>query len=128
MSYWAVHPSLVDALALGRDFEEWLAGRTPVVSYARVSRDAAGDERGVGRQHLNNDDAAARLGWAVVHRFTDNALTASDPRVERPAFLQMLRVIRAQQTEEDFGSAVSSPLKKNGWFDWTVITRFCTEL
>ncbi|WP_406473619.1 recombinase family protein [Streptomyces sp. NBC_01615] len=102
VSYWAAHPSLVDALALGRDFEEWLAGRTPVVSYARVSRDAAGDERGVGRQHLNNDDAAARLGWAVVHRFTDNALTASDPRVERPAFLQMLRVIRAQQTEEGF--------------------------
>lgn len=101
-SYWAPHPGLVDALALGRTFEEWLAGRTPVVSYARVSRDVAGEGRGVGRQHLNNDDAAASLGWAVVHRFTDNALTASDPRVERPAFRRMLRVIRAGQTEEGF--------------------------
>ncbi|MEU9911420.1 recombinase family protein [Streptomyces sp. NPDC051001] len=101
-SYWAPHPSLVDALALGRTFEEWLAGRTPVVSYARVSRDVAGDGRGVGRQHLNNDDAAVRLGWAVVFRFTDNAITASDPCLERAAFRQLLRVVRAGRTEEGY--------------------------
>ncbi|MFJ6083632.1 recombinase family protein [Streptomyces sp. NPDC092369] len=73
-----------------------------MVSYARVSRDAEGDGRGVGRQHLNNDDAAAGRGWAVIFRFTDNALTASDPGVERPAFRHMLRVIRAGRTEQGF--------------------------
>ncbi|MFJ8657627.1 recombinase family protein [Streptomyces sp. NPDC093795] len=101
-SYWAPHPSLADSLALGRDFDEWLAGRIPVASYARVSRDAAGDGRGVGRQHLNNDDAAAGLGWAVVYRFTDNGVTASDPCVERAAFLHLLRALRARQTAEGF--------------------------
>lgn len=101
-SYWAPHPTLVDSLALGRDFDEWLAGRTPVASYARVSRDAAGDGRAVGRQHLNNDDAAAGLGWAVVYRFTDNGVTASDPDIERRAFLCMVRDLRARQTVEGF--------------------------
>ncbi|MGW8766661.1 recombinase family protein [Streptomyces sp. NPDC055815] len=101
-SYWAPHPDLVDALARGSGFDEWLAGRLPVASYARVSRDAAGDGRGVGRQHLNNDDAAAGLGWAVVYRFTDNGVTASDPFVERAAFLQLLRALRARRTVEGF--------------------------
>ncbi|MFB6529532.1 recombinase family protein [Streptomyces sp. NPDC056399] len=101
-SYWAPHPGLVDSSALGRDVDEWLAGRVPVASYARVSRDAAGDGRGVGRQHLNNDDAASRLGWAVVYRFTDNGVTASDPSVERAAFLRLLRDLRAGRTAEGF--------------------------
>ncbi|MFG2835183.1 recombinase family protein [Streptomyces zaomyceticus] len=101
-SYWAPHPSLVDSLSLGRDVDEWLAGRVPVASYARVSRDAAGAGRGVGRQHLNNDDAASRLGWAVVYRFADNGVTASDPFVERPAFLRLLRDLRAGRTAEGF--------------------------
>lgn len=101
-SYWAPHPSLADSLALGRDFDEWLVGRLPVASYARVSRDAAGDGQGVVRQHLNNDDAAASLGWAVVYRFTDNGVTASDPCVERAAFLHLLRALRARRTVEGF--------------------------
>ncbi|MBX9423018.1 recombinase family protein [Streptomyces lateritius] len=92
----------MDSLALGRDVDEWLAGRIPVASYARVSRDAAGDGRGVGRQHLNNDDAATELGWAVVYRFTDNGVTASDPLVERPAFLHLLRSLRSRRTIEAF--------------------------
>ncbi|MFE5592183.1 recombinase family protein [Streptomyces sp. NPDC056549] len=101
-SYGAPHPALADSLALGREFDEWLAGRIPVASYARVSRDAMGDGRGVARQHLNNDDAAAGLGWAVVYRFTDNGVTASDPFVERAAFLHLLRALRARRTVEGF--------------------------
>ncbi|MGY0491880.1 recombinase family protein [Streptomyces sp. WG-D5] len=99
-SYGVVHPALADALELGGTLDEWLAGRTPVVSYARVSLDVRGEGRGVGRQHLNCDAAAAKEGWAVVYRYTDSGISASDPTVERPAFVRMLRALRAGQTDE----------------------------
>ncbi|MFJ9178261.1 recombinase family protein [Streptomyces sp. NPDC102360] len=99
-SYGAMHPGLADALEMGGRFEEWLAGRTPVVSYARVSLDGLGEGRGVNRQHLNSDVAATKAGWAVVHRYTDSGVTASDPTVERPAFVQLLRALRMGRTED----------------------------
>ncbi|MFI6049035.1 recombinase family protein [Streptomyces violascens] len=101
-STWEMHPELVEALKSGQTVEEWLAGRCPVCSYARISRDLQQVQQiGVARQHgLHNDVAAAELGWAVVYRYTDNNITAADPDVQRPAFLQMVRDLRARQTED----------------------------
>ncbi|MGA5192146.1 hypothetical protein [Streptomyces exfoliatus] len=72
----------------GTGFVSVLAGRIDVES--------------AGHTHLNDDDAAATMGWAVVYRFTDNGITASDPLVERPALLRLLRTLRARGTSEGF--------------------------
>ncbi|MEW1673054.1 recombinase family protein [Streptomyces noursei] len=101
-SSWEIHPDLAAALASGKTVEEWLDGRTPVVSYARISVDLQKVKAiGVARQHGRHCDPAAKeQGWAVVYRYTDNDLTAADPDVQRPAFLQMVRDLRARQTAE----------------------------
>ncbi|MDJ0346165.1 recombinase family protein [Streptomyces sp. H10-C2] len=80
---------------------EWIGGRRPVCSYARISEDRQEEEAiGVSRQHANNTEAADGLKWVVVARYTDNHLTAADPDIQRPAFLQMVRDLRARQTAE----------------------------
>ncbi|MFD9792313.1 recombinase family protein [Streptomyces sp. NPDC059070] len=101
-SIWEMHPELTEALAAGQTLEEWLDGRRPVCSYARISRDLQQVKQiGVARQHgYHSDRAAAKLGWAVVYRYTDNNITAADPDIQRPAFLQMVRDLRARQTED----------------------------
>jgi hypothetical protein len=106
-STWELHPDLAAALKAGRSFEEWLDGRTPVASYARLTndRERKGDKQqvGVGRQHANHcDPAAESLGWAVVMRYTDNHLTAADPDVFRGAFNQLVRDLRARRTEDGY--------------------------
>ncbi|MCZ4097333.1 MULTISPECIES: recombinase family protein [unclassified Streptomyces] len=105
-STWEIHPDLAAALAAGQTFEEWLGDRCPVCSYGRISRDLQRNgkkELGVTRQHeLHCDPAAAEHGWAVVYRYTDNDITAADPDTTRPAFVQMIRDLRARQTEDGF--------------------------
>lgn len=110
-STWTLHPDLVQALKDGRSFEDWLDGRTPVGSYARITSDrerkgkgrGEAQQIGVGRQHANHADPAAESqGWAVVMRYSDNNLTAADPDVFRPAFNQMVRDLRARKVEEGY--------------------------
>lgn len=101
-STWGLHPALGAALEAGLTYAEWLGARKPVVSMARISDDATKQSLGVGRQHRHCDEAAERLGWAVVYRYTDNDITAADPDVTRPGFLQMVRDLRARRTEEGF--------------------------
>lgn len=80
---------------------EWIGDRRPVCSYARISKDTQEAQAiGVGRQHANNAVAAADLNWVVVARYTDNHLTAADPAIQRPAFLAMVRDLRARRTAE----------------------------
>ncbi|MCY0956379.1 recombinase family protein [Streptomyces sp. H27-H5] len=105
-SQWEIHPSLAAALKEGLTFEEWLGGRVPVCSYARITKDRQqhGKEQiGVGRQHGHHcDPAAEKLGWAVVYRYTDNHITAADPDITRPAFVQMVRDLRARSVEAGY--------------------------
>ncbi|MBT2452663.1 recombinase family protein [Streptomyces sp. ISL-43] len=98
-SKWFIHPDLHQALADGRNFEEWLNGRTPCCSYARITNDNR-DAAGVARQHRNNDEFAAQIGCVIVYRYTDNHITAADPDIERPAFLRLVRDLRARRVEE----------------------------
>ncbi|MCX4795011.1 recombinase family protein [Streptomyces sp. NBC_01242] len=108
-SHWKPHPGLAEALALGCEFDQWLGGRTPIVSYARSSRESASGGRAVGRQHVNNDGAAAARGWAVVYQYTDDGISAADPHVERPAYSRMVSDIRLGRTPEGFriGGAIA---------------------
>ncbi|MDH6540659.1 recombinase family protein [Streptomyces sp. SPB4] len=92
-------PDLAGALAGGIGFGQWLGDRVPVVSYARISRSRPG---AVDRQHLNNAAEAARLGWAVVFRYTDDGFSAADPEVTRPAFERMVRELLLGRTRERF--------------------------
>ncbi|MBT2467056.1 recombinase family protein [Streptomyces sp. ISL-66] len=100
-SKWLMHPDLHQALAEGRTFEEWLNDRKPSCSYARITNDKR-DAAGVARQHRNNDEFAAQHGCAIVYRYTDNHITAADPDIERPAFLRLVRDLRARRVEEGY--------------------------
>ncbi|MFI2525327.1 recombinase family protein [Streptomyces sp. NPDC018967] len=98
-STWSIAPELAEAMSLGVSPEEWIGGRLPVCSYARISEDGQ-EGADSGRQHLNNDVAARGQGMIVVARYTDNHLTAADPAVRRPAFLRMIQDLRARRTAE----------------------------
>ncbi|MEU9705629.1 recombinase family protein [Streptomyces sp. NPDC047981] len=100
-SKWQLHPDLQRALADGRTFEQWLGERRPCCSYARITQDRR-DEIGVARQHRNCDEFAASNDCAIVYRYTDNHITAADPDMERPAFLRLVRDLRARQVEEGY--------------------------
>ncbi|WP_034385982.1 recombinase family protein [Herbidospora cretacea] len=67
----------------------------PVVSYARISADIRRDEHGVQDQHKLNRETAARLGWTVVHEYTDNDKSAAKAEVVRDDFEAMLKALRA---------------------------------
>ncbi|MCF3146503.1 recombinase family protein [Streptomyces platensis] len=94
-----MHPDLKRALAEGKTVEDWLQGRTPCCSYARITQDRR-EEIGVARQHANSEEFAAKHNCAIVYRYTDNNITAADPDIERPAFLRLVRDLRARRTEE----------------------------
>lgn len=96
-----VAPPLQKHLDGGGTVEQWLAGRTPVASLARISADRLrGDAIGVGRQHKNNTRNAELHGCAVVLHYEDNNITAAKREVKRPAFLQMIKDITHGAEEE----------------------------
>ncbi|KUN21501.1 hypothetical protein AQJ23_31795 [Streptomyces antibioticus] len=105
-------PSLVVALEAGRTFEEWLGGRIPAVDYARISADqstrsavlAKGRAPGTGvrHQHEENTETAAVFGVAVVKFYEDNGLTAAQPALVRPAFMEMVDALHCRRTAEGF--------------------------
>ncbi|MFC7565265.1 recombinase family protein [Actinomadura namibiensis] len=64
-----------------------------MVSYARISADLRKDEHGVQDQHRVNRETASRLGWTVVHEFTDNDKSAAKMGVVRDDFEAMLRAL-----------------------------------
>ncbi|WP_329118031.1 hypothetical protein [Streptomyces sp. NBC_01353] len=81
--------------------EAWLNGRTPLISYARISADRLdGDAIGVGRQHRNNIRSAGLHDCVVVLHYEDNNITAAKRDGERRAFLQMCRDISHGQEDE----------------------------
>lgn len=66
----------------------------PVVAYARISADLAKDGHGVEDQHRVNGESAAAQGWKVVHRYTDNDLSAAKADLIRPEFEDMLKALK----------------------------------
>lgn len=97
-STWQIAPELAKALTSGVSAGAWIGGRIPVCSYAQIN--PAEPAAGAARQHTGNSAAADGLNWVVVARYTDTHLSAGDPGVRRPAFLTMLRDLRAGHTPE----------------------------
>ncbi|MFF5025933.1 recombinase family protein [Streptomyces collinus] len=107
-----LNPELVTALQQGRTFEEWLAGRIPGVDYARISGDQAVRSstkamtkekgQGVRHQHEGNQEVAAEHGIAIVRFYEDNNITAAEPDVIRPAFLEMTKALLHRKVPEGF--------------------------
>ncbi|MGB8938873.1 MAG: recombinase family protein [Streptomyces sp.] len=96
-----VAPALQAHLDAGGTVEEWLAGRVPIASMARISADRLkGDAIGVGRQHKHNTRNAELYNCAVVIHYEDNNLTAAKREVKRPAFLQMVKDLTHGHEEE----------------------------
>ncbi|WDM12541.1 recombinase family protein [Streptomyces lavenduligriseus] len=107
-----LNPELVTALQQGRTFEEWLAGRVPGVDYARISSDQAvrsstkalsrEQGKGVRHQHEGNQEVAAEHGIAIVRFYEDNNITAADPDIIRPSFLEMTKALLHRKVPEGF--------------------------
>ncbi|MFD3996992.1 recombinase family protein [Streptomyces sp. NPDC058583] len=101
-----VAPALRAWLDGGGTAEGWLRGRTPLISYARISADRLdGDSVGVTRQHRGNTRSAEALGCAVVLHYEDNNLTAAKEETPRPAFRRMCQDI-AHGRERETGIPV----------------------
>ncbi|MGW4446480.1 recombinase family protein [Streptomyces sp. NPDC004682] len=107
-----LNPELVTALKQGLSFEQWLDGREPGIDYSRISGDQAlrsatkakSREKGVGvrHQHEENEEVAALHGIAIVRFYEDNNITAADPDIERPAFLEMTKALLHRKVPEGF--------------------------
>lgn len=63
--------------------------------YARISRDAAGDELGVTRQRKDCEALVAKRGWGVVETFIDNDVSAFDSRKRRPEYQRLVDGMKA---------------------------------
>ncbi|MFE9442527.1 recombinase family protein [Streptomyces sp. NPDC006602] len=107
-----LNPELVRAIQQGMTFEEWLDGRVPGLDYARISGDQAlrsatkalSREKGVGvrHQHEETQEVAAAHNIAIVRFYEDNNITAADPEVTRPAFLEMTKALLHRKVPEGF--------------------------
>jgi DNA invertase Pin-like site-specific DNA recombinase len=74
-----------------------------VVCYARISFDGrVKDAHGIEDQHRDMTEAAGRLGWLVVYRYTDNDKSASKESVVRDDFEQLLADLAAGATPEGY--------------------------
>ncbi|MDH6462098.1 DNA invertase Pin-like site-specific DNA recombinase [Micromonospora sp. A200] len=93
----ADHPDAVLVGAYSRISDDWRKNNT---KKAKASAWAAG--KGVANQHRRNDKNAARHGLIIVHRYTDNDLTASSDDLVRPDFEAMLRDLRAGRTKTGY--------------------------
>lgn len=101
-----VAPALQAWLDGGGTVEGWLHGRTPLISYARISADRLdGDSVGVTRQHRGNTRSAAALGCAVVLHYEDNNLTADRVRA---------RTARSRADRAEEGGVYAGP-RRFGW-------------
>lgn len=101
-SRWWLAPDLIAAIASGKNFTEWLAGREPAASYARISADLTRDEHGVEDQHGNNERAAARSGLAIVKYYEDNDKSAARDDVVREAFNMLVSELGRRVTRDRF--------------------------
>lgn len=74
-----------------------------VVCYARISFDGrVKDAHGIEDQHRDMASDAAKLGWLVVYRYTDNDKSASKESVVRDDFEQLLTDLTTGTTPEGF--------------------------
>ncbi|MGX2994866.1 recombinase family protein [Streptomyces sp. JNUCC 64] len=92
-----LHPDTPFLIAYSRISDDW---RKHNKKKAATSAWSAG--KGVANQHRRNDRNAARHGAVIVHRYTDNDLSASKRDVVRPDFQAMLRDLRRGHTPEGY--------------------------
>ncbi|WP_416972570.1 recombinase family protein [Streptomyces sp. 4F14] len=107
-----LNPELAAALRQGKTFEDWLNGRIPGLDYARISGDQAirsstqalsrEKGRGVRHQHEGSVEVAAAHNIAIVRFYEDNNITAADPEITRPAFLEMTKALLHRKVPEGF--------------------------
>jgi DNA invertase Pin-like site-specific DNA recombinase len=89
----AANPGKTFVGAYSRISDDWRAHATK-----RATTSAWSAGKGVANQHRRNDTNAARHGLIIVHRYTDNDLSASRLDVVRPDFQAMLKDLRRGRT------------------------------
>ena len=92
-----LHPDTPFLIAYSRISDDW---RKHNKKKAATSAWSAG--KGVANQHRRNDRNAARHNAVIVHRYTDNDLSASKRDVVRPDFQAMLRDLKRGYTSEGY--------------------------
>lgn len=66
-----------------------MKSKTRAVLYLRMSLDHTGEGLGVKRQRAACEKIAHDRGWEIINTYTDNSISASDKRRDRPAYNQM---------------------------------------
>ncbi|MGW0859259.1 recombinase family protein [Streptomyces sp. NPDC002690] len=92
-----LHPDTPFLIAYSRISDDWRKHNKK-----RAARSAWSAGKGVANQHRRNDKYAARHHAVIVHRYTDNDLSASKRNVVRPDFQAMLRDLRRGHTPEGY--------------------------
>lgn len=89
----ATNPGTTFVGAYSRISDDWRAHSTK-----RATTSAWSAGKGVANQHRRNATNAARHGLIIIHRYTDNDLSASKLDVVRPDFQAMLKDLRRGRT------------------------------
>ncbi|MGW2840555.1 recombinase family protein [Streptomyces sp. NPDC001493] len=92
-----LHPRTAFLIAYSRISDDWRKHNKK-----KAARSAWSAGKGVANQHRRNDKYAARHDAVVVHRYTDNDLSASKRDVVRPDFQAMLRDLQRGHTPEGY--------------------------
>lgn len=100
ISRWWVNPDLLAAIERGDSFADWLGGRIPVASKARISKGQKKDAHGVADQHAANERTAARQNLAIVKYYEDNDKSAAKDEIVRDAFELLVRELTKRRTAE----------------------------
>ncbi|MFD7581537.1 recombinase family protein [Kitasatospora sp. NPDC059817] len=90
-----LYPNLALLIAYSRISDDWRKRKKAATPAHRAGK-------GVANQHRRNNTNAVRHGAIIVHRYTDNDLSAFKRDVFRPDFQAMLRDLRRGHTPEGY--------------------------
>lgn len=89
--------------------------------YVRISLDKTGEELGVQRQEEDALAICAERGWEVVGVYRDNSISASDRKVTRPGYNELVRDFKAGLFDAvvcyDIDRLTRQPRQLEDWID-----------
>ncbi|WP_375476984.1 recombinase family protein [uncultured Jatrophihabitans sp.] len=89
--------------------------------YLRQSLDLAGDRLAVTRQREDCQKIAQQRGWTVVAEYVDNSISASDKRMDRPGYNDLVQAFSAGEFDAlvcyDLDRLTRQPRQLEDWID-----------
>lgn len=89
--------------------------------YTRISLDRTGEQLGVARQEQAARELVDARGWSVAGVWTDNSISASDARKNRPGYDALVKAYKAGQFDAlvcfDLDRLTRQPRQLEDWID-----------